>query len=116
VNAADLAAGDLFHLASAGEWATYQESGLISPPSLDDEGFVHCSWGRQVAGTVGRHFAGRTDLLALRLASDDVGSPLVEEDSYASGQSYPHVYGPIPVAAVLDATPLDVSRPDAPRS
>ena len=26
--------------------------------------------------------------------------PLVEEDSYGSGQAFPHAYGPIPASAV----------------
>lgn len=91
----------LFHLATRDEWVAYQAAGSITPPSLESEGFVHCSWGRQVAGTVAKHFDGVTDLLALSLDADALGGPtLVEEDSYGSGQAFPHVYGPIPVASV----------------
>ncbi|HEX2576732.1 MAG TPA: DUF952 domain-containing protein [Aquihabitans sp.] len=97
----------LYHLASAEEWAEHQASGEIVPPSLAAEGFVHCSWGHQVAGTVGRHFPGRTDLLALALDRSALGDlALVEEDTSGSGQAYPHVYGPVPVAAVTATTPL----------
>jgi glutathione S-transferase len=106
VPASELDAGALFHLASGEEWAAYQESGTIAPDSLDTEGFVHCSWGRQVAGTVEKHFAGRTDLVALRLDPEAVEAPLLEEDSYGSGQAFPHVHGPIPVVAVVEAVPL----------
>jgi uncharacterized protein (DUF952 family) len=97
----------LFHLATVEEWAGYQAAGRIEAPSLATEGFVHCSWGRQVAGTVAKHFAGATDLLALRLDPTALGEvALVEEDSYGSGQAFPHAYGPIPVAAVVAAFPL----------
>ena len=102
VEPAALDAGGLFHLATPGDWAAAQQAGEIHPPSLDAEGFVHCSWGRQVAGTVTKHFDGATDLLALRLDRDRLGDiEVVEEDSYGSGQAFPHVYGPIPTDAVL---------------
>jgi uncharacterized protein (DUF952 family) len=92
----------LYHLATIEEWDRYQAAGTIEPPSLAGEGFVHCSYGHQVAGTVGRHFAGVTDLLALEVDPVALGhATLVEEDSYGSGQAFPHVYGPIPVAAVV---------------
>ncbi|MGN6692758.1 MAG: DUF952 domain-containing protein, partial [Aquihabitans sp.] len=40
-----------------------------------------------------------------RLDRDALGDVrFVEEDSYGSGQAFPHVYGPIPVSAVVDTT------------
>ena len=103
----DLDPDGLYHLATAAEWASYQASGTIAPGSLDDEGFVHCSWGRQVAGTVAKLFAGVPGLLALRLDADRFGGvELIEEDSYGSGQAFPHAYGPIPSAAVLGTVPV----------
>ena len=102
VDPADLDAGGLFHLATSAEWDAAEQAGVIRPPSLATEGFVHCSWGRQVGGTVARHFDGATDLLALLLDPAGFGDvELVEEDSYGSGQAFPHAYGPIPVAAVV---------------
>ena len=93
----------LYHLATEAEWEAYRQAGAIAPPSLAHEGFVHCSWGRQVAGTVDKHYAGVTGLLALALAPDLLGEVgLVEEDLYGSGQTFPHVYGPVPTAAVVD--------------
>lgn len=91
----------LYHLATEAEWARYRADGSIAPASLAAEGFVHCSWGRQVAGTVAKHFAGVSGLLALELDAERFGAVrLVEEDSYGSGQAFPHAYGPIPSAAV----------------
>lgn len=98
----DLDPDALYHLASVSEWERYREQGRIEPASLADEGFIHCSWGRQVAGTVAKHFAGATDLLALELNPGAlVAGELREEDSYGSGRAFPHVYGPIPAAAVV---------------
>lgn len=101
----DLRSDGLFHLASAAEWPGYQDRGRIDPASLGSEGFVHCSYGRQVAGTVAKHFVGATGLLALELDPKSLGHVrLVDEDSYGSGQAFPHAYGAIPVAAVVAAT------------
>ena len=103
----DLDPDALYHLASAEEWADYQQDGAVDPASLEHEGFVHCSWGRQVAGTVAKHFPDATDLLALRVDPARLGDVvLVEEDSYGSGQAFPHAYGPIPAAAVVSTTSL----------
>jgi uncharacterized protein (DUF952 family) len=103
----DLAPDALYHLATEPEWATYREAGSIEPPSLAAEGFVHCSYGHQVPGTVERHFPGATDLLALEVDPVALGhAALVEEDSYGSGQAFPHVYGPIPAAAVVAVVPV----------
>ena len=103
----DLDPDALYHLATVEEWADYQQDGSIDPSSLEHEGFVHCSWGRQVPGTVTKHFADTPGLLALQidpsLLADVV---LVEEDSYASGQAFPHAYGPIPAHAVTGTVPV----------
>ncbi|MEO6989249.1 MAG: DUF952 domain-containing protein [Aquihabitans sp.] len=97
----------LYHLATTDEWASYQSAGAIDPPSLAVEGFVHCSWGHQVAGTVARHFEGITGLLALLIDPTALGGvALVEEDSYGSGQPFPHAYGAIPIQAVPNVVPV----------
>jgi len=97
----------LYHLVTPGEWDVYGRRGQIVPESLATEGFVHCSWGRQVAATVARHFPGVEELLALRIDETALdGVPMVEEDSYGSGQTFPHLYGPVPVGAVVGVVRL----------
>lgn len=99
--------GGLYHLARSEEWDAYRAAGSIEPPSLATEGFVHCSWGRQVPGTVAKHFAGAGELLALRLDPGALGPvELVEEDTAGTGQAFPHVYGPIRTDAVVGAVLL----------
>lgn len=97
----DLAPDALYHLATDAEWEEYRQAGAIRPPSLETEGFVHCSWGHQVPGTVARHFPGVAGVLALVVDPAAVGeAAVVEEDSFGSGQAFPHIYGPIPVSAI----------------
>jgi uncharacterized protein (DUF952 family) len=97
----------LYHLVTGPEWVGHRIRGTVEPASLDDEGFVHCSWGRQVAATVARHFDGVTDLLVLELDPAALeGAELVEEDTAGAGQDFPHVYGPVPLAAVRSVARL----------
>lgn len=99
---ADLPADALFHLVDGEErWSGYVAEGSIAPDSLAAEGLVHCSWGRQVAGTLAKHFSGATAVRALELDPGRIGSPVVEEDTSGTGQTFPHVYAAIPVAAVV---------------
>lgn len=82
---------------------------MLIEPSLESEGFIHFSFAEQLAATAGRHYAGRTDLIVLRTDPTKLlDSPLIVEDSYGSGQSYPHLYGPLPVGAVTDVVPFPI--------
>ena len=92
---------NLFHICTAHEWAAAQRAGEIRPASLDTEGFVHCSYAEQVAGTLAKHFAGASDLVVIELDPQRLGAEIRVEDSYGSGTAFPHVYGPIPLDAVV---------------
>ncbi len=93
------AVADLLHIATPAEWAAARASGVVAPASLAAEGFVHCSTRDQLAGTLARHFAGGGDLVVLVLDPGALGAELRWEES-RPGERYPHVYGPIPTAAV----------------
>ncbi len=69
-------------------------------PSLAMEGFIHCSYLRQVLTPANQRFRGRTDLVLLVLDPERIPSPLIVEDSYGSGTEFPHVYGPIPIDSI----------------
>jgi uncharacterized protein (DUF952 family) len=94
------AAGEILHIATPSEWAAARQTGRIAPPSLATEGFVHCSTRAQLAGTLGRHFAGSGPLVLLVLDEAAIASDLRWEESLP-GERFPHVYAPIPVTAVV---------------
>ncbi len=62
----------IFHLTTPAEWAAARDSGEVVPAGFAEEGFVHCSTGRQLASTIDRHFAGHDELVLLRLRADAV--------------------------------------------
>ena len=102
----------LVHLCSAQEWQTAQETGVHRPESLDAVGFVHLSSPQQVHLPANRLYAGRTDLMLLRIDAARLSSPVRWEPGVPTdpdGMVFPHLYGPLPVAAVISVTPY---RPD----
>lgn len=83
-------------------------------PSLDTEGFIHCSDPGTVHLPANRLFAGRDDLVLLRIDPAVLDVPLRWEPGQPTdpaGVWFPHVYGPIPPAAVVAVHPF-LAGPD----
>jgi uncharacterized protein (DUF952 family) len=97
----------LVHLCTADDWQRAKEAGEHRPPSLDDVGFVHMSGPEQVHLPANRLYAGRTDLVLLRCDPALVGAPVRWEPGVPTDPAamlFPHLYGPLPVAAVTNVT------------
>ena len=104
---------ELFHLCTVEEWGHAVESGERRPPSLDQQGFVHLSSREQVHLPATRLYAGRDDMLLLRLDPEELGAPVRWEPGVPTdpeSMTFPHLYGPLPVRAVTSVTPY---RPSA---
>jgi uncharacterized protein (DUF952 family) len=93
----------ILHLTGAADWDAAGDT--YTPPGFDADGFVHCSAPHQVAHVADERFTGRTDLVLLTIDPTRLTAPVVWEDLAGEGQEFPHVYGPIDVAAVLAARP-----------
>ena len=91
----------LFHFAARSDWADAQAAEEYRAPSLATEGFIHCATRAQIPGVIQRHLQGRTDLVRLTLDATRLEPRLRYEWSEASHDDYPHVYGPIPMNAVI---------------
>jgi uncharacterized protein (DUF952 family) len=114
----------IYHITSKQEWASAQEQGEYTAPSLQTEGFIHCSTAAQVIHVANAFYRGRTDLVLLKLAEDRIKSQVKWEapagppaQGISESDSFPHIYGTInldAVIAVLDiTTPLDANfQPD----
>jgi uncharacterized protein (DUF952 family) len=100
----------LFHFADPADWAAAAPRGEYAPAAFADEGFIHAATEAQVPGVVERHLRGRGPRVRLTLDAEALRPLLVFEWSQASNDLYPHVFGPIPLTAVVAAEPFD---PDA---
>ena len=94
-----------YHLTPAEWWAVADPAAALRSPSLDDEGFIHCTTGAdELVATANRHYRGDPRaFVRLTVDLDLVGSPWRVED--ANG-IYPHVFGPIDRAAILEVRPV----------
>ena len=67
-------------------------------------GFIHLSWREQVAGTFERFYADAESVVLLTIDAAKLSSPL-RADAIAGGELFPHLYGPLPIEAVVDSRP-----------
>lgn len=97
-------ADPIYHLAKPFDWA--RSTDVYRPPSVEEEGFVHCSTADQLPEVARSRFGDQNDLILLTIDPDrlDHGT-LVFEDSYGTGEGFPHVYGGLPGSAVLGTDP-----------
>ncbi|MFF7447240.1 MULTISPECIES: DUF952 domain-containing protein [unclassified Streptomyces] len=73
--------------------------------TLQEEGFIHCSTRSQLPGTAARFFAGVEDLVVLVIDPDRLDVPLRYEAPAPGAEEFPHIYGPLPVDAVVAVEP-----------
>jgi uncharacterized protein (DUF952 family) len=94
----------ILHIIGRDDWAAASAAGEVAAPSLADVGYVHCSDPGTAHLPANRLFAGRQDMLLLEIDPGRLGVPLRWEPGDGEnpdGPWFPHVYGPIPVSAVL---------------
>lgn len=104
----------LYHLAFAADWdaavtvGSYRISGRGM--TLESEGFLHFSYAAQLPGVAQRFWRSpEAPVVLLTVDPDLVGLPVVAENTSGGAELFPHVYGPLPVAAVVSAVPVGVS-------
>lgn len=90
----------LLHIAAQADWAKATDE--YTDPSLDTEGFIHCSTIEQVLTPANERFGGRSGLVLLVIDPANVDADIVFEDCYETGTAFPHIYGPLPTKAVAD--------------
>ena len=94
----------IYHLALRHAWEAATKEGEYRRStidrSLDEEGFIHCSYRDQVQGVADRFYRGRTDVLLLTIDVSQVPAEIKTE------HSFPHIYGPLPVDAVVRVEPV----------
>lgn len=97
----------LFHLALPEDWEAAQVDGRYPMSTrgatLAEVGFVHCSFAEQVAATAARFYGDLEEVVVLEIDPARTGAELRVEDTLGTGETFPHLYGPLPVDAVVSA-------------
>lgn len=107
------------HLIEPSDWRTALADGAVRPPSLAETGFVHLSTPEQVHLPAAVLFPGRRDLALLVVDPARLADPVRwEPGAHGEAELFPHLYGPLPVTAVVAVvpwrppTPLVLPEPD----
>jgi uncharacterized protein (DUF952 family) len=91
----------VYKIMSAAELQQMQRDGVFrgSPADLAD-GYIHLSCGSQLAATLDKHFGG-VDGLMLAAVDLSLLGDTVRWEQARGAQLFPHIYGLLPVGAVL---------------
>ena len=94
-------------------WNQAERDGVFRGAPVDHaDGFIHFSTAEQARETAARHFAGADDLVLAAVDGDRLGPALRWEPS-RGGALFPHLYGPLPMSAVVWSRPLPLDKDGA---
>jgi len=103
----------IYHMCRRGEWEAAEARGSYRGSSQDEaDGFIHFSTAAQVRESARKHRAGQSDLVLLTVDAGRLGPALRWEPS-RGGALFPHLYGPLPLAAVTRTDPLPLGADGA---
>jgi uncharacterized protein (DUF952 family) len=94
----------LFHITTSTAWAAAQRAGEYRA-DLDHDGFVHLSTEWQWLTVRQRFYRNMSDLVLLVIDETRLSCEVRYER--ADGDDFPHLYGPLDLAAVVEVRPLD---------
>ena len=98
-----------FKILSRADWRANLAEGAYDGSPVDHaDGYIHLSAADQLAVTAAKHYAGQSDLMLVEVDLDALGETLIWEPS-RGGALFPHIYGPLPVAATRHARALSVT-------
>ena len=96
----------IYHLARGQEWTRAAERGVYAGTEEDRaDGYLHFSTAAQIEESAMRHRAGEADLMLVACEAAPLGDALKWEPA-RGGDLFPHLYGDLPMAAVVWAKPL----------
>lgn len=97
---------DTYKVLTATQMAALLSEGSFSGAPIDlADGFIHLSTADQLDETVAKHFAGQGDL---HIAAVDLAAlgDTVKWEPARGGALFPHIYGALPLSAVIAYGPL----------
>lgn len=94
----------IFHIAQAREWKMALENGSYFTGSLDSEGFIHFSTGKQLLRTANKFYYDNQDVVLLVIDPKMLAAELKYEP--VGEQFFPHLYGQLNLDAVTQVLPF----------
>ena len=101
-----MADATIYKIAPAALWTDAEAAGRLDGAPVDlADGYVHLSTAAQARETAAKHFVRQADLVIVAVSAERLGPALKWEPS-RGGALFPHLYGPLPMSAVLWSKPL----------
>jgi uncharacterized protein (DUF952 family) len=101
---------ELFHLTERTTWEAAQPGQEYRTSTrgvaLEQQGFIHCSLRHQLRAVAEFIYGDADDLVVLVIDGDRVTAPIRYEAPEPGAESFPHIYGPLPTAAVTAVLPV----------
>ena len=105
----------IYHLTFAADWdaavtvGSYRVSGRGM--TLESEAFLHFSYANQLAGVAQRFWRNPEEPVVLLTVDPELlDQPVVAENTSGGTELFPHLYGPLPVSAVVAVTEVPVDQ------
>jgi uncharacterized protein (DUF952 family) len=97
---------NIYHITTRPAWIDATRNGAYTAPTLATEGFIHCSTAAQVLPVAQQFYRGQRGLLLLVIDTRQLTAEVKWEGAMppaglARSAAFPHVYGPIPLEAVV---------------
>lgn len=97
----------IYHITEKLAWETaVSQNQAYTAPSLQTEGFIHCSTAAQILGPANALFHGQQGLILLCIQPAAVTAVIKYEDCYDHGDQFPHIYGTLNLEAVVSVVPF----------
>jgi glutathione S-transferase len=103
--------GPIYHLALFDDWMRDTSSAYATSTvdkSLEQVGFIHCSFVEQVQLIADGVYRDRPDVLLLQIDPGRLAAQLRVENLEGGDDAFPHIYGPLNRDAVIAVTPVEV--------
>lgn len=92
----------VYKILSKPQWEDWQVKGTFKGAGIDiADGYIHLSTIDQASETYEKYFSGQTDLVLVEVDLERIGSGSIRWEPSRGGQLFPHVYGEIPLIAVV---------------
>lgn len=104
----------IFHIATVADWDEARRQGRYTTSTrgrtLAEEGFIHASRGDQWQAVHRNFYSDVTEpLVLLVIDTERLAVPVVEEAVPDTDETFPHVYGALDPAAVVQAVPMQTA-------
>ncbi|MBA3631339.1 MAG: DUF952 domain-containing protein [Acidobacteria bacterium] len=90
----------IYHIVLPEFWEKFKDGDFYEAESLTAEGFIHCSFAKQIDAVLNRYYKNAGKVLLLQIDTEKLTSELINESS-TNIEIYPHIYGKINTNAII---------------